>query len=193
MGKLRKRKSSLRRRFLGNKKGTAAIEFAVIIPVFLALMASTFEVGWFYFANAVLNASVTESSRFVRTGQAQLSSVDKNGFFDIVCDVVDTFGDCASNLTVDVATFANFSALASDTSAATCADAPPDDINAIPYNPGAENEIVRVRVCLIYETLNPVIGLSFAEPGTSSRRIVSSLIFRNEPFERNNTDANGTT
>ena len=180
-----KRRTGLR--FLKNRKGTAAIEFAIIAPVFLALMFSIFEVGWFHFVNATVNSATTNASRLVRTGQAQLAGLTKEEYFDQVCDVVEAFGDCDDKLTVDVATFADFQALADDTSSATCRDAPQEDIDNIPYSPGAEDAIVRVRVCLLYKTLNPAIGMSMAEEGSSERRVVSTLVFRNEPYERNET------
>ncbi|MEM9013994.1 MAG: TadE/TadG family type IV pilus assembly protein [Pseudomonadota bacterium] len=168
-----------------NNDGSAAIEFAIVAPVFLALSMSIMEVGWFYFVNATVNASTTQASRLVRTGQVQLANLEQDGFFDQVCAVVDTFSDCDDALTVDVAVFDDFASLASDTSTATCKDAPQSEIDAIPFEPGGENEIVRVRVCVLYNTLNPAIGVNLSEEGSSVRRIVSSLVFRNEPFERN--------
>ena len=70
----------------------------------------------------------------------------------------------------------------------TCADAPPEQLDLIPFNPGEELQIVRVRVCYIYNTLNPAIGITLAEPGTSTRRLISTMIFRNEPYELNNKE-----
>ena len=171
--------------WLVNEAGTAAIEFAIVVPVFLALMFSIFEVGWFYFVNSTVSAATTQSARIIRTGQAQLSGWDDAEFYESICDVVDTFGECPDTLTVDVATFTDFQALADDTSSATCADAPQAEKDAIPYEPGSENEIVRVRVCLIYNTFNPAIGLSLAEEGTNVRHLTSTVIFRNEPYESN--------
>jgi len=173
--------------FWGERRGTTAIEFAIVVPVFLGLMFSVFEVGWFYFVNSTVSAATTQSSRIIRTGQAQLGGWEEDEFFATVCDVVDAFGDCDDTLTVDVATFMSFQELAEDTSDATCADAPPEEINEIPYEPGAENAIVRVRICLIYNTFNPAIGVNLADEGSTQRHITSVLIFRNEPYERNET------
>ncbi|GJL96150.1 MAG: hypothetical protein DHS20C05_25550 [Hyphococcus sp.] len=178
-----------RRRFCGDRRGSAAVEFSIVAPVFLLMMFSTFEVGWFYFANSIVDASVSGAARQIKTGQVQRSGgsdADKfQALYDDVCDIVDTFGACTNRLTVEVKSYTTFGELAADTAAATCADAPPDQVDAIPFSPGDELQIVKVRVCYIYTTLNPAIGINLAESGSSDRRLVSTMIFRNEPYERN--------
>ncbi|WP_375202986.1 TadE/TadG family type IV pilus assembly protein [Hyphococcus sp.] len=181
-----------RREFGKDSRGSTAVEFSIIAPIFLMMMFSIFEVGWFFFANSVVDATVGDAARRIKTGQVQKSFGDLDDKFDEmyedICDVLSTFGDCTNRLTIEVDTYASFSALAADTSPATCADAPPDDVSAIPFNPGGELEIVRLRICYLYTTLNPAIGLNLSEPGTNKRRLISTSIFRNEPYELNDRD-----
>ncbi len=178
-----------RRRFAGDRSGAAAVEFSMIAPIFLLMMFSTFEVGWFFYANSIVDASVSEAARLVKTGQIQqLAGTEQQKFdviYDTICDILNTFGACDTRLTVEVQTYATFSDLAADTTVPTCADAPPADVSAIPFVPGDELQIVRVRVCYIYDTINPAIGINVSEPGTNKRRLVSSMIFRNEPYQSN--------
>lgn len=183
------------RRRLGiasDKRGSTAVEFAIVAPIFLMMMFSTFEVGWFYFANAAVDASVGDAARQIKTGQVQSwSGTDDEKLqvlYDNICDVVKSFGGCENRLTLEVNTYTSFADLAADNTPPTCADAPPDDLAAIPFNPGGELEIVRVRVCYIYNTINPAIGINLSEPGTNHRRLISTVIFRNEPYELNNKD-----
>jgi len=181
-------------RFGRNKSGAAAIEFAIVAPIFLGLMFSTFEVGWFYFTNSTLDSATSKAARLVRTGQvqgwgtAEGVSNDDDRFaklYDSVCNVVKVWGDCTDRMTFEVQTFPTFDALAADTTAPTCADAPAADISAIPFVPGAELEIVRVRICLIYNTINPAIGVNLSEGSSHQKHLISMLIFRNEPYEKN--------
>lgn len=178
-----------RRCLAGDRRGAAAIEFAIVAPVFLALMFSTFEVGWFYFANSVTDAATTTAARLVRTGQVQRWTGSNTEvfqkFYDVICNVVDSFGACNTHMTVEVQTYSSFDDLTADASDPTCADDDPVEVTAIPFKPGKESEIVRVRVCLLYNTVNPTIGLNLAESGTSTRRITSTMLFRNEPYEKN--------
>ena len=108
--------------------------------------------------------------------------------YDQICNVVKAFGGCENRLTIEVDTYDTFADLAADSTPMTCADAPPEQLDLIPFNPGEELQIVRVRVCYIYNTLNPAIGITLAEPGTSTRRLISTMIFRNEPYELNNKE-----
>ncbi len=178
-----------KRRFRRDRRGAAAIEFAFVAPIFLALMFSTFEVGWFYFVNSATDAATTTAARLIRTGQVQRwtgsnAEIYKQ-FYGVICDVVDSFGPCDTHMTVEVETYPTFAALAADASKPICADDNPAAIAAIPFKPGKEQEIVRVRVCLLYNTVNPTIGLRLANVGSSTRRITSTMLFRNEPYEKN--------
>jgi Flp pilus assembly protein TadG len=167
-----------------DKSGSAAIEFALVAPVFFALMFSIFEVGWFYFVNSQVDAATLRAARLVKTGQAQEQNLDKTGFFNATCPPLAVFGDCATNVTVEVQTFSSFAALVADKSPAICRDDDPSIVNAIPYNPGADAAIVRLRVCLLYKTINPVIGINLSDSQNGVRHVVGSYLFRNEPYSR---------
>lgn len=185
----RKKPAHRRRRFGRDKRGTAAIEFAIVAPIFLMLMFSIFEVGWYFFTNSVIDAAVADAARLVRTGQIQKGYGTDDERFDAmfaeVCGVLKSFGDCDERLTVEVSSYSTFSALAADNRSATCADSPPDQIDAMPFSPGREHDIIRVRICYIYTTLNPAIGMNLSESGSNERHLISTMIFRNEPYEKN--------
>ena len=171
---------------LRNQSGAAAVEFSLVALPFLALMMSTFEVGWFYFATSQIDSAAVESARLIRTGQVQKSGLTKEDFFAKVCPKIRVFGDCDEVLTVEVDTFPTFSALASDASPVVCANDRPEAVMALAYNPGDENSIVRLRVCLLYKTLNPTIGVNVSETAGGKRRVFSTYIVRNEPYQKNN-------
>lgn len=183
------RKRSLALRLFANKDGTAAIEFAIVAPVFLGIMFSLFEIGWYFYANSIVDASVSDAARLIETGQIQKSTgtdaQKKQAMFNAVCNVMKEFGDCSTRLTVDVQTYPDFASLAAANDPATCADAPQSQRDAIPFSPGTELEIVRVRICFIYTTINPAIGVNVSEPGTNKRRLISQAVFRSEPFISN--------
>lgn len=182
----------LKRRRLGfprNTAGSTAVEFALVAPVFLMMMFSIFEVGWFYFANSIVDAAIGDMARLIKTGQVQgWDGTDEEKYDQLyadVCNIVEPFGGCENRLTLEVDTYDTFAQLAADNTPATCADAPPEDLAALPFDPGEELQIIRVRVCYLYTTLNPAIGVNLAEEGSNRRRIISTMIFRNEPYELN--------
>jgi len=55
----------------GCDRGSAAIEFAFVAPIFFALMLGILEIGVMTFAQFALQNSVTDAARLIRTGQAQ--------------------------------------------------------------------------------------------------------------------------
>ena len=93
MLRLRSRYHLKRRRlgFARNASGSTAVEFALVAPVFLMMMFSIFEVGWFYFANSVVDAAITDMARLVKTGQVQgWDGTDEEKYdklYDDVCEV----------------------------------------------------------------------------------------------------------
>lgn len=179
-----------RSRFMRDRGGASAVEFAIVAPVFFALMFSTFEVGWFYFVNANVDAAATNAARMLRTGQVQKAEMTKESFFeDLVCPKVKLFGDCDSRLTVEVRTFNSFSDLASDATPLVCSDESTTVIDAIPYDPGADRSIVRVRICYMYDTLNPMIGMSLARNEQGQRKVSATYVLRVEPYSKGSTSA----
>lgn len=173
------------RRLAGCRKGAAAVEFALVAPLFIALTLSILEAGYFFFVSSAVDQASARASRLIRTGQAQsvAAPISREAFFDEICSVVRHFGDCNERLTVDVSRFSTFAELASDLSAPVCRDADEDDVEALPYQVGAERDIVRVRVCFLHRSFNPGLGLNLAQTADGSRKMISVAIFRNEPFD----------
>ncbi len=163
-------------------RGASIIEFAMLTPIFFALLFAIFEAGIYFFVSSAVDEANTKAARMIFTGQAQGGSVSKDAFFDEVCDVVKNFADCDEKLTVDVARFDSFADLANDLSSPVCRDGDQADIDAIPFQPGQRLDIVRVRVCFLYTSVTPGIGLNLPSGRNGVRRIISTSIFRNEPF-----------
>ncbi len=168
-----------------DKQGTSAIEFAIVAPIFFLMMFSTFEVGWFYFVNSTLDAATISASRFVRTGQSQNNGLTKQDFFTLVCPTLDLFGECTTNLTVEVKQFNTFADLAADVTPAVCRGDDQNAIDNLAFEPGVDNQIIRLRFCLLYRPINPSIGINLSSTDGAARRLVSTFIFRNEPFSKN--------
>jgi len=70
---LRAKKISIRqiRRYLKNREGTAAIEFAILAIPFFMLLFAILELAIVFFINSTLTHSVSEASRQIRTGNFQ--------------------------------------------------------------------------------------------------------------------------
>lgn len=172
-----------RSKFFRCRKGSSAVEFALVAPIFFALTFSIIEGGYFFFVESAVEAANAKAARLIRTGQAQSGSMSRDAFFDEICDTVRLFGDCGDRLTVDVARFSTFAELAADVAAPVCRDADPDAVDDIPYATGASRDIVRVRVCYMHKSFNPGLGMNLHRAADGRVKMFSTTIFRNEPYD----------
>src|SRR3954467_9863935 len=58
-------------RFRGNRRGSAVVEFALVAPMFFALLFAIIETAIMFFASQVLETVTQNSARVILTGQAQ--------------------------------------------------------------------------------------------------------------------------
>ncbi len=174
-----------------NTDGFTAVEFALVIGPFLALLFAIMEVALVYFATFSLENATEQASRLIRTGQAQGFSA--SDFKNAVCDRVPVFMSCDDDMVVDVRTFPNLAA-----AAAGAPDAVDDDKNLIDgfeqYNTGGGGSIVLVNVYYHWKLFNalPDLGLlltggkhslGLGNLADGSRLITAATVFKNEPFD----------
>jgi len=96
------------RRFGRNRRGSAAVEFALVAPVFFALLFAILETALMFFASQVLETITQNSARMIVTGQAQSGSYTQTQFKTYVCGQIPALFNCA-NLYVDVESYPAFS------------------------------------------------------------------------------------
>jgi Flp pilus assembly protein TadG len=96
-------------RFRRNRRGSVAVEFAVIAPIFFALLFAIIETGMVFFAGQVLETGMQDSGRLMFTHQAQDSGMSEFDFKTDLCNRIKTLFNCAGDpmsLNVDVTLFA---------------------------------------------------------------------------------------
>src|ERR1700754_3475656 len=96
------------RRFRRNRTGSAAVEFALVAPVFFALLFAIIETGIIFFAGQVLETITQDSARMILTGQAQTAAYTQAQFQTFVCSQIPALFTC-SNLSIDVESYSSFS------------------------------------------------------------------------------------
>lgn len=86
-----------------DRRGSAAVEFAIIAPVFFALVFAIIETGMVFFAGQVLETAVQDTGRTFYTSQ----TVTETDLRASLCQGVTTLMDCATTkLCLDVRKFA---------------------------------------------------------------------------------------
>lgn len=166
------------RRFRRNRRGSAAVEFALVAPAFFALLFAIIETALIFFASQVLETVTQDSARLIMTGQAQSAALTQAQFKANVCGRISVLFDCANGIYVDVQSYSAFSSV----SIADPIDAGKNFVPTMNYNPGSAGDIVVVR--LFYQWPLFVTGLGYDVSNlTGSKRLLSATAaFRNEPF-----------
>ena len=93
------------RRFRRNRRGSAAVEFALVAPVFFALLFAIIETALVFFAGQVLETGVQDSGRLLFTNQSNCAGMSQADFKQNVCDRVSALMSC-SGIDVDVRSYA---------------------------------------------------------------------------------------
>lgn len=91
------------RRFRRNRRGSAAVEFALVAPIFFALLFAIIETAIVFFAGQVLETGVQDTGRLLYTNQT--SGMQQLDFKKNLCDRVQILFSC-SDLYIDVRSYA---------------------------------------------------------------------------------------
>ncbi|HRE44409.1 MAG TPA: pilus assembly protein [Terricaulis sp.] len=171
------------RRFAKAKRGAVAIEFGLIAVPFFLLFVGTAEVGLMGLGQNSLDNATSIVGRDIRTGRAQANGVTQAEIFEALCaEVNDTMPmACNGRLYLDVRRYPSFVAAAAGTAAPIDGDGmfQPADFR---FEPGLDSEIVVVRAFYRWEAVTPLLGRVLANTNGGERILVSTMMFRNEPF-----------
>lgn len=170
------------RRFSRARRGSAAVEFSIVVIPFFLLTAGLAEVSMMAFAQASLDFSVSEAARLIRTGQAQSGNMSRTQIEDLVCTQLNQFLvlGCDGNLFLDVNRFNSF-VDADNGNIDPWANGDFDGSN-FNYSPGAPSDIVVVRAYYRWHILTPMFEPIFQNTAAGDRVLVSTMMFRNEPW-----------
>lgn len=168
-------------RFIRHQDGATAIEFGMIAAPFLALVFAIMETALVFFAGQTLETAGADSARLIMTGQAQSTGFSQSQFKDAVCSKIHGLFNCATGLYVDVKTYTSFATI--DNSKL------PLDANgnlqtgSFGYQPGGPGDIVVVRLMYQWPVYVSLLGLNLADAAGNKRLLMSTVAFRNEPYQ----------
>lgn len=174
--------------FLRNDDGVTVIEFAFLGPLFGIGLLVTFETSLMLFTEYVIQTSVQEAARLVRTGQAQDKEFSAADFKSAICSIAKFAFKCESNLTVYMKTAPTFAALeASVPSYISITSGAFGSTNGVlnkpPFECGQSREAVALIATYDWRIATPWVMDGFANVvDDRTRRIVGFSMFKNEPF-----------
>ncbi len=161
--------------------GAAAVEFAIVVVPFFALLFAIIELALVFWAGQVLETAVHDTSRLIMTGQAQKQSFDQAKFKEELCKRVLGLFSCSSGMLIDVRTSGTFGT-ANLGKPTFKSDGQIDD-SGFQYQQGGPGEIVVVRVMYEWPLILRTFGLDLADTPSGKRLLMSAVAFRNEPYQ----------
>lgn len=167
------------RRFGHNRRGSAIVEFALVAPLFFALLFAILETAIMFFASQVLETITQESARQIMTGQAQAAGYTSSQFLtNVVCPQIPALFTCA-NISVDVesdpAAFSNIT-ISNPIVGGSFNTA------AMNFNPGGSCSIVVVTLYYQWPIFVTGLGYNISNLNGSKRLLSGTAAFRNEPY-----------
>lgn len=149
------------------------------LPFFL-LVFGILEIGLLLLLDAVVETSVSDAGRLVRTGQAQQQALTAEDVKQKLCQNMSIFSaDCPSRAFIDIQVVDNFSdPVAPDPLASGVFDP-----SKLTYEPGGPGERVLVRIWYEQPILTPLIAQAVSQTTDKKVYLTTALAFRNEPYQ----------
>lgn len=170
---------SLFRHWGRDEKGAAAIEFAVVSFPVIFLTFGIIELALMFTTQGLLHQAAFSASRMIRTGELQKAGGggQEAMFRDAVCDFAKALIPCAQ-IQFQVEAVPSFS---------DAEDLPPEfdedgNMQNTGFDPGAENDVVLIRVAYNYPVMTPLMQPILANHG-STRTMFSTVVMRTEPYQ----------
>lgn len=169
------------------EKGSAAIEFAFVAPVFFLLLMGTFESAIMFFSQAALQNGMSDMGRFIRTGQVNCYSssngtcvaMTKEQFRTMLCGKISPLIPCSDQLQIDVKNFASYGNVTFG------APLRPDktlDPTLNRYETGTACEVVLARAFYSWSVATPALSWFLVNMAGNKHLVTAATAFRNEPY-----------
>ncbi len=157
-------------RMWADSRGAAALEFALVAPLFLAIILASLQLALVYLGQEGLENAAEGSARLLQSGQPQLLGWDAGAYKRAACATLPPFMSC-DRLSVDVTRVDDLADAASLPGASGSA-----------YAPGGPDALVVVRLSYMWPTGAAPLGLNLADQAGGDRMLMATRLFRTEPY-----------
>ena len=163
------------------KDATTAVEFSMVGIPFIFMIIGIVETSIMFASQSVLQQATFDAARLIRTGQIQQGQLGdpEQTFRNAVCDFSQLLIPC-DQIQYTVENLQEFS---------DADDLPPEfdeegNLLNTEFDPGAENDVVLVRVVYNYPIRTPLMKPLMASTGGSKRPLISTVILQTEPYQQ---------
>jgi Flp pilus assembly protein TadG len=164
------------RRFSRNEGGTTAIEFAMLAFPFFLLLFGIIECSLLFFAGQMLESSVDEVGRKIRTGQLD-NTMTEQQFKDEICASTAILFDCAG-IDVDLSVAATFDALGEP----PLPVAGEVDHTSFSFESPCPEQIAMITVSYEWPTFTNYVAAHVSDLNSGNALLNAIAVFRTEPY-----------
>jgi len=173
-------------RLVRSESGATAVEFGLVAAPFLALLLALFQSAIVFLAGRVLDEVVSQSSRYIMTGQAQTGSMTQSQFATYVCNNTLALFNC-NNFMINVQNYSSFAAASTtDPIASFNSNGKPLDANGNTitwtWSPGNPGDVVVVQVMYQWPIIIGPLGFNLSNLSNGNRLLMATAAFKNEPY-----------
>jgi len=163
-----------------SEDGNATVEFVLVVPVFLLLFVSIFELGMATIRLTVLEHGLDTAMRDVRLGTSQ--TFTREEIRDRVCSNAGMLKDCHDNLLLEMVVI-DRNTFALPPVRATCINRNEAALPITDFSNGGPSDLMFIRACYVIDPLYPSLGLGamLKTDEAGNMQLVASSIFAQEP------------
>lgn len=154
--------------FLKNQEGATLVEFAIVAPAFILMVASFFEVALILLASTSLSEGGRDLLRDMRLGTAVCST--RQEMVKTVCDAATFLPECATHLTLNAA--ATSIGYGADLDALLAGDV---------FQPGQSGQLVALQTTYEWQIVSPLLSPLFGD-GAGGLTLRQQYAVKSEAF-----------
>jgi hypothetical protein len=167
------------RRFLRGDHGGGAIELVLVLPIAMAVFMAAMESALYMTRSIMLERAVDMTVRDLRLGG--YANPDAELLKDEICRRTSVTPDCRRDIRIEMRAVST-TAWDFPATAIRCIDREEAIVPADDANPGAQNELMLIRVCVRQRAMFPGTGIGDGlTDGRTRYKIVAVSAFVNEP------------
>jgi Flp pilus assembly protein TadG len=171
-----KAKHTAIRRFVREGEGATAVEFALVAPVFIALLFAILQTALVFFVQQVLQTATLQAARQIMTNQAQAANMTQGQFQAAVCANTGGLFNCGG-IYAAVQTFTSFPSVTMFNPISNGKF----NNGGMPFSPGVPGDIEVVQVFYQWPVWPGPLSFTLSNTSGNSDVIVATAAFRNEP------------
>lgn len=167
-------------RLLRERRGAAAIEFALVAAPFFALLLASIETSLVFFAQQTHESAAEMTGRELLTGKAQSDGLTQQQFKTLACSKLPIFMKCA-NLSVDVTVAPSFAAANTSRPVLTY-DVNGNPTNGWQFQSGNPGDILVLKLVYLWPLPTGPLGFNLSDASGSRRLMLATSVFKTEPY-----------